>query len=270
MLLLTAIYRFRLPRVLKRQAARCPRSLRCCAVGPYPGSRARRCGPVARVVKQRRASNPVFCGPCCAGREEPGSLLPSGPSGDWCAAVPKHQGRPRGPTPHRAAQGKWEAGSTGPEDSPACRRPLGAARTSEGIRCSRERLTSAPTQQLDAPPPSCRRVTAAALDVRPHCPFGRPACPPPPCPHPPQDFFLFRNHLCLVFELLSLNLYELIRHNKFRGLSLSLVRVFISQVWTLSARWGIACACFARVRGGCMAGRSCLPPSSAPLFSPIA
>lgn len=45
-----------------------------------------------------------------------------------------------------------------------------------------------------------------------------------------KDFFLFRNHLCLVFELLSLNLYELIRHNKFRGLSLSLVRVFISQI----------------------------------------
>ncbi|KAL4855458.1 Dual specificity protein kinase YAK1 [Chlorella vulgaris] len=45
-----------------------------------------------------------------------------------------------------------------------------------------------------------------------------------------KDFFLFRNHLCLAFELLSLNLYELIRHNKFRGLSLSLVRVFISQI----------------------------------------
>ena len=50
----------------------------------------------------------------------------------------------------------------------------------------------------------------------------------------PQDFFLFRSHLCLVFELLSLNLYELIKHNKFRGLSLSLVRVFVSQVCALS------------------------------------
>lgn len=47
---------------------------------------------------------------------------------------------------------------------------------------------------------------------------------------PLQDFFLHRNHLCLVFELLNLNLYELIRHNKFQGLSLSLVRVFITQV----------------------------------------
>ena len=52
-----------------------------------------------------------------------------------------------------------------------------------------------------------------------------------PSPHlRAQDFFLYRNHLCLAFELLSLNLYELIRHNKFRGLSLSLVRVFISQI----------------------------------------
>lgn len=50
------------------------------------------------------------------------------------------------------------------------------------------------------------------------------------CLLPLQDFFLFRSHLCLAFELLSLNLYELIRHNKFRGLSLPLVRVFTTQV----------------------------------------
>lgn len=45
-----------------------------------------------------------------------------------------------------------------------------------------------------------------------------------------KDFFLHKNHLCLVFELLNLNLFELVRHNKFRGLSLSLVRVFLTQV----------------------------------------
>ena len=45
-----------------------------------------------------------------------------------------------------------------------------------------------------------------------------------------KDFFNFRNHLCLVFELLSVNLYELIKHNNFRGLSMNLLRVFISQV----------------------------------------
>ena len=45
-----------------------------------------------------------------------------------------------------------------------------------------------------------------------------------------KDFFMHRGHLCLVFELLSLNLYELIRRNKFRGLSLSLVRVFVTHI----------------------------------------
>lgn len=45
-----------------------------------------------------------------------------------------------------------------------------------------------------------------------------------------KDFFMDRGHLCLVFELLNLNLYELIRRNKFRGLSLSLVRVFVTNI----------------------------------------
>jgi dual specificity protein kinase YAK1 len=45
-----------------------------------------------------------------------------------------------------------------------------------------------------------------------------------------KDFFMNRGHLCLVFELLNLNLYELIRRNKFRGLSLSLVRVFVTHI----------------------------------------
>ena len=45
-----------------------------------------------------------------------------------------------------------------------------------------------------------------------------------------RDFFMYKGHLCLVFELLGLNLYELIRRNKFRGLSLSLVRVFVTHI----------------------------------------
>ena len=45
-----------------------------------------------------------------------------------------------------------------------------------------------------------------------------------------KDFFLHKRHLCLVFELLNLNLFELVRHNKFRGLSLDLVRIFMSQL----------------------------------------
>ncbi|WFD22213.1 dual-specificity kinase [Malassezia equina] len=45
-----------------------------------------------------------------------------------------------------------------------------------------------------------------------------------------QDTFIHHKHLCLVFELLSSNLYELIKQNSFRGLSTSLVRVFIAQL----------------------------------------
>ena len=41
---------------------------------------------------------------------------------------------------------------------------------------------------------------------------------------------MHRRHLCLVFELLSSNLYELIKQNNFRGLSTSLVRVFTEQL----------------------------------------
>ena len=38
------------------------------------------------------------------------------------------------------------------------------------------------------------------------------------------DHFHFRNHSCIVFELLSINLYEMIKKNQFQGFSLSLVR----------------------------------------------
>lgn len=40
------------------------------------------------------------------------------------------------------------------------------------------------------------------------------------------DQFMFRNHQCLVFEILSFNLYELLKNTKFRGVSLSLIRKF--------------------------------------------
>ena len=45
-----------------------------------------------------------------------------------------------------------------------------------------------------------------------------------------RDSFIHKNHLCLVFELLSSNLYELIKQNQFRGLSTTLVRVFAQQL----------------------------------------
>lgn len=45
-----------------------------------------------------------------------------------------------------------------------------------------------------------------------------------------KDRFMHKSHLCLVFELLSSNLYELIKRNNFRGLSINLVRVFAQQL----------------------------------------
>jgi dual specificity tyrosine-phosphorylation-regulated kinase 2/3/4 len=42
--------------------------------------------------------------------------------------------------------------------------------------------------------------------------------------------FVFRNHLCISFELLSINLYELIKSNHFRGMTLNLVRRFAIQL----------------------------------------
>ena len=45
-----------------------------------------------------------------------------------------------------------------------------------------------------------------------------------------KDTFIHKQHLCLCFELLSVNLYELIKQNQFRGLSTTLVRVFAQQL----------------------------------------
>ncbi|XP_005989339.2 dual specificity tyrosine-phosphorylation-regulated kinase 4 isoform X2 [Latimeria chalumnae] len=41
-----------------------------------------------------------------------------------------------------------------------------------------------------------------------------------------KEYFYFRNHLCISFELLGINLYELIKKNNFQGLSLPLIRRF--------------------------------------------
>jgi dual specificity tyrosine-phosphorylation-regulated kinase 2/3/4 len=44
------------------------------------------------------------------------------------------------------------------------------------------------------------------------------------------DYFYFRNHLCITFECLSINLYEFIKNNNFQGLSLGLIRRFAIQL----------------------------------------
>lgn len=44
------------------------------------------------------------------------------------------------------------------------------------------------------------------------------------------EHFYFRNHLCIAMELLSINLYELIKDNGFVGFTTNLIRRFTSQM----------------------------------------
>ncbi|KAA6366418.1 MAG: putative Dual specificity protein kinase [Streblomastix strix] len=44
------------------------------------------------------------------------------------------------------------------------------------------------------------------------------------------DYFYFRNHLCMTFELLSLNLYDFMKETNFQPMSTSLVRRFAIQI----------------------------------------
>jgi len=45
-----------------------------------------------------------------------------------------------------------------------------------------------------------------------------------------KHHFLYKQHLCLVFELLSYNLYDLLRNTNFKGVSLNLTRKFAQQL----------------------------------------
>ena len=44
------------------------------------------------------------------------------------------------------------------------------------------------------------------------------------------DHFYYKNHLCIIFELLNENLYELLKQNYFQGLSLNSIRFIIKQI----------------------------------------
>ena len=44
------------------------------------------------------------------------------------------------------------------------------------------------------------------------------------------EHFYFRNHLCIAMELLSINLYELIKANGFAGFTTTLIRRFTTQM----------------------------------------
>ncbi|KAM3143271.1 hypothetical protein pb186bvf_004603 [Paramecium bursaria] len=45
-----------------------------------------------------------------------------------------------------------------------------------------------------------------------------------------MGYFVFRNHICMVFELLSVNLYEFIALNDFNGFNMDLIRRFAIQI----------------------------------------
>lgn len=45
-----------------------------------------------------------------------------------------------------------------------------------------------------------------------------------------HDYFIFREHLIISFELLSINLYEFIKKNDFRGVTQNLIRRFAIQI----------------------------------------
>ncbi|KAJ7537763.1 hypothetical protein O6H91_11G021500 [Diphasiastrum complanatum] len=44
------------------------------------------------------------------------------------------------------------------------------------------------------------------------------------------DHFYFQGHLCIVFELLAVNLFELLKVNQYRGISLHLLQLFTKQI----------------------------------------
>lgn len=44
------------------------------------------------------------------------------------------------------------------------------------------------------------------------------------------DFFIFRSHICITFEILSKNLYELVEQNNFKPLPVKLIRLYCLQI----------------------------------------
>lgn len=57
---------------------------------------------------------------------------------------------------------------------------------------------------------------------------------------------MHKNHQCIVFELLSYNLYELLRNTSYRGVSLNLVRKFGRQILKV----GVPAPCTSHLAAG--------------------
>ena len=94
------------------------------------------------------------------------------------------------------------------------------------VRCSHGRVTDLLVASL--PIPVCPRLPLALSEAPLH---QRPISASFPAVHLKRHF-MFRNHLCLVFELLSYNLYDLLRNTHFRGVSLNLTRKLAQQLCT--------------------------------------
>ena len=45
-----------------------------------------------------------------------------------------------------------------------------------------------------------------------------------------KNKFTFRSHVCIVFEMLSINLYQFIKNNDFQGFSMALTKRFSIQI----------------------------------------
>lgn len=45
-----------------------------------------------------------------------------------------------------------------------------------------------------------------------------------------KDSFTFRSHVCISFEMLSINLYQFIKNNDFQGFSMALTKRFAIQI----------------------------------------
>jgi Protein kinase domain len=58
------------------------------------------------------------------------------------------------------------------------------------------------------------------------------------------DYFLHASHLCIVFERLHANLYDVLRLNGYKGLSLNLVCIIVRQVRSHPRSFFAAITCF--------------------------
>lgn len=50
-----------------------------------------------------------------------------------------------------------------------------------------------------------------------------------------RDFIVFRKHICIVTELLSISLYDLMERNSFRSIDLQYIRTFSLQIFNALA-----------------------------------